>query len=145
VIRVQTVPGPIAIQYRWPYNGAEVDGDFELYPYDWRWWSKADKTTGATCNGVWVDKYDIGIQPNPGDAIGSSIKLPTASVDPAVNRFVARVQNNWEKEILVTPFLERIDASGVSCLCSSASPTGVFPPWATGRTCRLYPIQQLLR
>ncbi len=113
MIRVQTVPGPIAIQYRWPYNGAEVDGDFELYPYDWRWWSKADKTTGATCNGVWVDKYDIGIQPNPGDAIGSSIKLPTASVDPAVNRFVARVQNNWEKEILVTPFLERIDASGV--------------------------------
>ncbi|MBN1796947.1 MAG: outer membrane beta-barrel protein [Spirochaetales bacterium] len=113
VIRTQTVPEPLAVQYRWPYNGAQVDGDLELYAFDRRWWSHADKTTGATCNGVWVDKYDIGIQDNPGDPIGSSIKLPTALVDPAVNRFVARVQNNWEKEILAAPFLERIDANGV--------------------------------
>jgi hypothetical protein len=113
VIRVQTVPEPIAVQYRWPYNGAQVTGDLELYAFDRHWWSHADKTTGAACNGVWVDKYDIGIQPNPGDPIGSSILIPTASVPTTTNRFVASVQNNWEKEILAAPFLQRINANGV--------------------------------
>lgn len=113
VIRVQPEPDPVAVQYRWPYNSAQVDGNLELYPFDRKWWSKAVKTTGADANGVWVDKYDIGIQPNPGDPIGSSMWLPTAVLNPAVNRFVARVRNNWEKEILVAPFLERIDANGV--------------------------------
>ena len=115
VIRVlTTTPDLTAVQYSYPRNAMPVSGDVELYPFAREWWSHADKTTGAVCNGVWVDKYDIGIQPNPGDPIGSTIALPSAATPTVANRFVARLQNTTEKEIIAAPYFERIPADGVS-------------------------------
>ncbi len=90
VIRVS---GTNASEFLWPESSPLTNGQVDQYPfYPWEW-GKANKSSTAACNGVYLSNYlDIGTSNSPSSKIGYSASLPNTFV----NTFYANVRNNSE-------------------------------------------------
>ena len=86
------VTGTTVSEFRWPESSPETNGEVDLYPfYPWEW-GKANKSSTATCKGVYLSNYmDIGTTNSPSSEINFNPPPNTY-----INTFYANVRNNSE-------------------------------------------------
>lgn len=93
VIRVSSVAGGTASEFRWPRNAPEVYDVLDSYPFSPAEWGEASKGGTDQCKGVWVNWSDVGTANTP----SSEIQF-TAPPNPntVTNEFFSIVRNDTE-------------------------------------------------